>query len=121
MVVEAMWQNFKCLVLYLYNCLRVDFAMYALVTQALPAYRNKVVRILYDPCKGWATTLHGEQIAIKKAWLLLCDKDIRGMYDTRVFDWTCSCGAQMYNPYLLCRHLIQRIPCPPTEWWPTLV
>ncbi len=121
MVVEAMWRNFKRLVLYLYNRPRVDFAVYALVTQALPAYRNKVVRILYDPRKGRAATLHGEQIPIKKAWLLLRDKDIRGTHDTRVFDWTCSCGAQKYHPYLLCKHLVQRVPCPPAEWWPTLV
>ena len=66
MVVEAMWRNFKRLVLYLHNRPRVDFATYALVTQALPAYRNKVVRILDDPRKGWAATINGKQIPIKK-------------------------------------------------------
>jgi len=121
MVVEAMWRNFKRLVLYLYNRPRVDFATYALVTQALPGYRHKVVRILNDPRKGRATALHGEQKPIKKAWLLLRDKDTRGEYDTKEFDWTCSCGAQKYHPYLLCKHLVQKVPRPEAKWWATLV
>src|SRR5258706_3586166 len=121
MVVEAMWRNFKRLVLYLYNCPRVDFVTYALVTQALPGYRHKVVRILNDPRKGRAAALHGEQKPIKKAWLLLRNKDTRGEYDTKEFDWTCSCGAQTYHPYLLCKHLVQKVPCPEAKWWATLV
>lgn len=121
MVVEAMWRNFKRLVLYLYNRPRVDFATYALVTQALPAYRHKVVRILDDPHKGRAAALHGEQIPIKKAWLLLRDKPINGEYDTNEREWTCSCGHQKYNPYLLCKHLVQKVLCPDAEWWTTLI
>ena len=116
-----MWQNFKHLVLYLYNCPRVDFATYALVTQALLAYRNKVVRILDNPRKGCAAALHGEQIPIKKAWLLLLAREIRGIYDTNECEWTCSCGMQKYHPYLLCKHLVHKVPHPHAEWWMTLV
>ena len=121
MVVEAMWRNFKRLVLHLYNRPRVDFATYALVTQALPAYRNKLVRIRNDPCKGRAATLHGEQIPIKKAWLLLLDKPVEGKYETNVCKWTCSCGMQKYHSYLLCKHLVKEVPRPPPEWWATIV
>ena len=121
MVVEAMWRNFKRLVLYHYNRPRVDFATYTLVTQALPAYRTKVLRILDDPRKGRAAALHGEQIPIKKAWLLLRDRPTEGKYITKVSDWTCDCGTQKYHSYLLCKHLIQKIPCPPPSWWTTLV
>jgi len=121
MVVEAMWRNIKHLVLYLHNCLRVDFTTYALVTQALPSYRNKVVRILNNPRKGRAATLHGEQIPIKKAWLLLRGKTSRGKYITNIFDWTCDCGAQKYHSYLLCKHLVKEVPRPEAEWWPTHV
>ena len=98
MVVEVMWRNFKRLVLYQYNCPRVDFATYALVTQALPAYRMKIVRILDDPRKGRAAALHGEQIPIKKAWLILRDKPIQGQYVTNVLEWTCDCGTKNITP-----------------------
>ena len=121
MVVEAMWRNFKRLVLHLHNHPRVDFATYALVTQALPSYRNKLVRILDDPRKGRATNLTGEQIPIKKAWLLLLNKEIKGKYDTNVVHWTCSCSAQKYHSYLLCKHLVQALPHPDPDWWTTVV
>ena len=121
MLVEAMWRNFKRMVLHLYNRPRVDFATYALVTQALPAYRHKLVRILHNPRKGRAATLNGEQIPIKKAWLLLRNKDIKGQYDTNVLCWTCSCGAQKYHSYLLCKHLVKALPFPDPNWWATIV
>jgi len=121
MVVEAMWRNFKHLVLYHYNRPRVDFATYALVTQALPAYRNKLVRIFDDPRKGRAVALHGEQIPIKKAWLLLRDKKTNGKYDTKAHQWTCDCGLQKFHSYLLCKHLVQAVRRPHPDWWATLV
>ena len=121
MVVEAMWRNFKRLVLRHYNRPRVDFATYALVTQGLPAYRNKLVRICNDPRKGRAAALHGEQVPIKKAWLILLDKPVKGQYDTKVDKWTCSCGEQKYHSYLLCKHLIKEVPRPHAEWWATVV
>jgi hypothetical protein len=99
----------------------MDFATYALVTQALPSYRNKVVRILNDPCKGQATILHGEQIPIKKAWMILHNQELRGTDDMDVLHWMCSCGAQKYHSYLLCKHLVQAVCCPNTNWWATLV
>ncbi len=121
MVVEAMWRNFKRLVLHLYNRPRVDFATYALVTEALPAYRNKLIRIIDDPRKGRALTLNGEQLPIKKAWLILCSREIKGKYDTDILNWTCSCGAQKYHTYLLCKHLVQAVRRPDADWWATLV
>jgi hypothetical protein len=61
MVVEAMWRNYKRLVLYLHNRPRVDFATYALVTQTLPAYRHKLLRILHDPRAGGPLLLLGSK------------------------------------------------------------
>ena len=121
MVVEAMWCNFKRLVLYLYNRPRVDFATYALVTQALPPYRNKLNRILDDPRKGRASFLNGEQVPIKKAWLKLYAREIKGKYDTNILQWTCTCGAQKYHAYLLCKHLVKELPRPDANWWTTIV
>src|SRR5258708_19043869 len=99
MVVEAMWRNFKRLVLHLHNRPRVDFATYTLVTQALPSYRNKLVRIVSDPREGRAPSISGEQIPIKKAWLMLCSREITGQYDTDILRRTCLCGAQKYHTY----------------------
>ena len=121
MVVEAMWRNFKRLVLHLHNRLRVDFATYALVTQALPAYRFKLVGMLRNPRVGRALALTGEQVSIKRAWLILYKRVIKGRYDTNVLHWTCTCGAQKYHPYLLCKHLVQAVRFPDPYWWTTLV
>ena len=120
MVVKAMWWNFKCLLLYLHNCLRVDFATFALVTQALPAYRYKLFNILNNPHEGWPS-LCGEQILIKKAWDLLYNREIRGNYNMNVGEWRCSCGQQKYHLYLLCKHLIKAVKYPEPNWWVTVV
>lgn len=121
MVVEAMWRNFKRLVLYLHNRPRVDFATFALVTQALPAYRFKLLKVMDDPRKGRAGSLTGEQIPIKKAWLALYDREANGHYDTNELLWTCSCGHQKYHSYLLCKHLVQKFPRPEADWWTTVI
>ena len=121
MVVEAMWRNLKRFVLHLHNRPRVDFATFALVTKALPLYRRKLLRILDDPRKGRAGSLNGEQIPIKKAWLALYIREAKGDYDTNVLWWTCSCGTQKYHSYLLCKHLVKKLPLPPNDWWTTVV
>ena len=121
MVVEAMWRNLKRLALHLHNRPRVDFATYALVTEVLPAYRNKLIRICCDPREGRAPTLNGEQASIRGAWLTLFDREIIGHYDTDKLTWTCSCGSQKYSTYLLCKHLVQDLPRPHADWWATVV
>ena len=121
MVVEAMWRNYKRLVLYLHNRPRVDFATYALVTQTLPAYRNKLLRIISNPREGRAPTLCGEQGAIRKAWLTLLDSKLNGQYDTNIEKWTCSCGTQKYHSYMLCKDLMHALPRPSPDWWATVL
>ena len=121
MVVEALWRNLKRLVLRHHNRPRVDFATFALVTQALPPYRNKMLKILDNPRKGWADLLRGEQIPIKQAWLALYKREATGSYDTNVLQWTCSCGAQKYHSYLLCKHLVKAVDYPEPDWWATVV
>ena len=121
MLVEAMWRNYKRMVLYMYNRPRVDFATYALVTQALQLYRVKFKAFMDDPRRGRAAALTGEQAPIKKAWLRLRDRDIKGAYNTNVYKWTCSCGAQKYHSYLLCKHLVQKLPRPGPDWWTSVV
>jgi hypothetical protein len=57
------------MVLHHFNRPRVDFATYALVTQALYWVGfNRIVKNLRD---GRARILHREQILIKRVWLAL--------------------------------------------------
>ena len=104
-----------------HNCLRVNFATFALVTQALLPYRHKLLKILDDPCKGQAGLLHGEQIPIKQAWLALYKWEATGSYNMNKLQWTCSCGAQKYHSYLLCKHLVKAVGHPGPNLWATVV
>ena len=109
------------MVLYCYNRPRVDFATYALVTQGIAPYRVHFNQIIKNPWDGRARRLCGEQIPIKHTWLTLRQRPIKGLYDTDVKHWLCPCGAQKYHSYLLCKHLVQALPLPSTDWWTTVV
>jgi hypothetical protein len=52
MLVEALWRNFKRMVLHHYNRPRVDFATYALVTQGITPYRVRFNKIIRNPRMG---------------------------------------------------------------------
>ena len=60
-----------------------------------------------------------EQKTFKNAWLRLHSKPIKGTYATDAVHWTCGCGAQKYHSHLLCKHLVQSVPFPDNDWWPT--
>ena len=62
-----------------------------------------------------------KQASLRKAWLALCKQELKGHYDTDYVQWTCSYGAQKYHSYLLCKHLVQAVPCPDATWWTSLV
>ena len=65
--------------------------------------------------------LCGEQVLIKHAWLALRKCPIKGSYETDVKRWLCSCGAQKYHSYLLCKHLVQALPLPGPDWWANVI
>jgi hypothetical protein len=121
MLVEALWRNYKRMVLYHYNRPCVDLATYALVTQGIAPYCLRFNRIVKNPRDGRAKGLQGEQCPIQHAWLALCSRLIKGTYDTDVTCWLCSCGAQKYHSYLLCKHLVQELPLPSPDWWANVV
>jgi hypothetical protein len=121
MLVEALWRHFKRMVLHHYNRPRMDFATYALVTQGIAPYRVRFNKIIRNPRNGRAKLLCGEQIPIKRAWLALRKRPIMGLYDMDVGLWLCSCGAQKYHPYLLCKHLVQALPLPSPDWWANVI
>ena len=121
MLIEALWKNFKQMVLYHYNCPCVDFAMYALVTQGIAPYQLRFNQIVNNTQDGCAMALRGEQVPIKRAWLALRKCPIKGSYNPNVKLWLCPCGAQKYHSYLLCKHLIQVLPLPDPDWWATVL
>ena len=121
MLVEALWRNFKRMVLYHYNRPRVDLATFALVTQGIPPYRVRFNWIVRDPRDGRAKCLRGEQIPIKRAWLALRKRPTKGSYNPDVLLWLCSCGTQKYHSYLLCKHLVKKLPLPDADWWATVI
>ena len=121
MLVEALWRNFKRMVLYHYNRPRVDLTTFALVTQGIPPYQVRFNQIVRDPRDGRAKCLQGEQIPIKWAWLALCKRPTKGSYNPDVLLWLCSCGTQKYHLYLLCKHLVKKLPLPDADWWATVI
>ena len=121
MLVESLWRNFKRMVLHQYNHPQIDFATYTLVTQGIAPYQVCFNQIIKNPWDGHTRSLHGEQIPIKHAWLALCQCPTKGEYDTDVKEWPCSCRAQKYHSYLLCKHLVQALPLHSTDWWTTVV
>ena len=121
MEVEALWRNLKRGTLYRYNRPCLDFTCFLLVTESLAPYCYKLSNIIHNPRKGRSKSLTDEQEAFKKNWKILKSLPLTGRsYDTQPLLWTCNCGAQKYNSYLLCKHLVQTCQNPPAEWWPTV-
>jgi len=104
-----------------YNRPCVDLATYALVTQGLAPYRLRFNQMVKNPRDGRAKSLRGEQIPIKRAWLALRERPIKGSYAPNVKRWLCPCGAQKFHSYLLCKHLVQALPVPSPNWWTTII
>jgi hypothetical protein len=121
MLIKLLWRNFKQMVLYQYNCPHIDFATYALVTHGIAPYWLCFNQIVKNPRDGCSRSLYGEQLLIKCTWLALCKCPIKGSYDSNVEYWLCSCGAQKYHLYLLCKHLVQVLPLPDSNWWANVV
>jgi hypothetical protein len=118
MMVEAMWRNFKRLVLHMYNRPPVDLATYAIVTKALPPYRVKLATHLGNTREGRAALPTHEQAAFKRAFDRLRKATINNShYSTNVATWTCDCGSQKYHAQLMCKHLVQAAGAPPAAWW----
>ena len=121
MLVEALWRNFKRMVLYHYNRPCVNLVMHALVTQGIPPYWVCFNWIVRDPWDGHAKCLWGEQIPIKHAWLALHKRPTKGSYNPDVQLWLCSCRTQKFHSYLLCKHLVKELPLPGPDWWATVI
>lgn len=118
MMVEAVWRRLKRISLALNNRPCLDFVVHIIATKSVSAYRITFANVTAKLRTSCTQNLTSEQKSLKKAWLRLRKKTIKGNYDTDPAQWICSCGAQKYHAHLLCKHLIASIPIPPDTWWP---
>lgn len=121
MIVEALWRGIKRQGLARYNRPLVDFALYSVITKALPPYRLKFRETMNDTRSARAPQLSYVQKDFKKGWTRLSKVPIKGEYKTDIVRWTCDCGSQKYHAHLLCKHLVQAAGPMPASWWPQVV
>ncbi|KAJ7062609.1 hypothetical protein C8F01DRAFT_1134708 [Mycena amicta] len=79
---------------------------------------------IFDPDfrDGRARQLTPFQKAFKKNFKALSVRSLgTRTYNTDVQTWTCDCGQQKYNPYILCKHLVQALQPPPADFFRTVV
>ncbi|KAJ7857334.1 hypothetical protein B0H14DRAFT_2352253 [Mycena olivaceomarginata] len=60
--------------------------------------------------------------AFKKCWKMLALRPLRDqVYIIDLTKWTCSCGQQKYNAFLLCKHLVQAFLPPDQDFFREVV
>ena len=73
---------------------------------------------------GRSKPLTNYQKYFKAGWKLNQSRRISekaaSTYKTDILQWTCSCGRQKYDPFLLCKHLVQAVPAFPIKFWTQL-
>ncbi|KAJ7936962.1 hypothetical protein B0H13DRAFT_2303284 [Mycena leptocephala] len=113
MAVENFWRNLKHETLHHLLHPRLDQLIYLIATDVLPAFEAKMQIFESDHRAGRVKSLTPWQKAFKKEWKKLAARKLGTCtYNTCVADWTCSCGQQKYNAYLLCKHLVHAV-CTP--------
>ncbi|KAJ7619328.1 hypothetical protein FB45DRAFT_980994 [Roridomyces roridus] len=101
---------------------RLDQVIFLVVTEVLPTFIAKMQ--IFDPAyrPGRAPELTPFQVAFKRNWKKLSERALGShTYDTDVSRWTCNCGQQKYNPYILCKHLVQAVAPPPPHFFTEVV
>jgi hypothetical protein len=119
MAVENFWRNLKHETLHHLLHPRLDQLIYLIATDVLPAFEAKMQNFESDHRAGRVKSLTPWQKAFKQEWKKLAARKLGTCtYNTCVADWTCSCGQQKYNAYLLCKHLVHAVCTPdPAFFW----
>jgi hypothetical protein len=122
MTVESVWRNFKRLAIPHHARVSADMSIHLLCKETIARSRIRLLKHTPDdPRRGRKKKLSAEQAAMKKKWMELTKAKIKGTYRTDPNMWTCNCGSQKYNAFLLCKHLVQSVPVPSPDWWPEAV
>ncbi|KAJ7195621.1 hypothetical protein GGX14DRAFT_537218 [Mycena pura] len=122
MAVENFWRNLKHDTLRNLLRPRLDQLVFLIATEILPSFTAKMQ--IFDPNyrSGRAPELTPFQAALKRNWKKLSMNALGARnYSTNVQRWTCDCGQQKYNAYLLCKHLVQAVAPPPPNFFTEVV
>ncbi|KAJ7934756.1 hypothetical protein B0H13DRAFT_2305533 [Mycena leptocephala] len=78
------------------------------LTDVVPAFEAKMLLFDSNYRPGRPKPLTPWQKAFKAMWLKLAARPLgTRAYKLDLLAFTCSCGQQKYNPFLLCKHLVQ--------------
>ena len=122
MAVENFWRNLKRNTLRDLLRPRLDKLIFLIVTEVLPSFTAKLQ--IFDPNyrSGRAPALTPFQSEFKRNWNKLAERSLgTHIYQTDVQRWICDCGQQKYNPYPLCKHLVQSLAPPPPNFFTEVV
>lgn len=118
MGVENFWRQLKHNTLKFLTRPRIDQLIFILRTIVVPNYISRGHALEPTYRLGRAKALTTFQEYFKSHWKELLGRPITDHdYHTDILSWTCHCGQQKYNPYLLCKHLVQAIGKPPINFW----
>ncbi|KAJ6589540.1 hypothetical protein B0H19DRAFT_921865 [Mycena capillaripes] len=108
MSVENFWRNLKHETLHHIVHPRLDQLIYLIAVEVLPYTEAKMRIFEADFRPGRAKALTPFRKAFKKCWKILAVRPLGNqVYIINLAMWTCSCGQQKYNAFLLCKHLVQ--------------
>ncbi|CAK5263435.1 unnamed protein product [Mycena citricolor] len=115
MSVENFWKNLKHGTLHHFLHPRLDQLVYLIVTDIVPTFEASMLK--FDPNwrLGRSKKLAPWQSAFKSEWAKLSRRELDSnadSYTTDISTWTCTCGQQKYNAFLLCKHLVQSVESP---------
>ncbi|KAJ7938749.1 hypothetical protein B0H13DRAFT_2301394 [Mycena leptocephala] len=108
MAVENFWRNLKHDTLHRLLHPRLDQLIYLIITDVVPAFEAKMLLFDSNYRPGRPKPLMPWQKAFKAMWLKLAVRPLgTRAYKVDLLAFTCSCGQQKYNAFLLCKHLVQ--------------
>ncbi|KAH6909720.1 hypothetical protein BKA70DRAFT_1471827, partial [Coprinopsis sp. MPI-PUGE-AT-0042] len=122
MGVENFWRQLKHDFLHNNPRPRLDQLIWIIINKVTPNYFARLARQskLYAP--GRPKALTSFQKYLKRSWIALSKAKIRNAtYSVDINSWTCNCGQQKYNPFHICKHLVQKVEGPlASRFWQEL-
>ncbi|CAK5273756.1 unnamed protein product [Mycena citricolor] len=120
MAVENFWRNLKHGTLHHLLHPRLDQLVHLIVTDVIPRFRDKMRIFDTDYRPGRARALTPWQTELKKNWKKQAARAVSSntyTHSLNLSTWTCTCGQQKYNAFLLCKHLVQAVHLPDPQFF----
>ncbi|KAK6992406.1 hypothetical protein R3P38DRAFT_3331190 [Favolaschia claudopus] len=122
MTVENLWRNLKHRTLHDFVHPRLDQVFYLIISDLIPTFSAKMQIFERDFRAGRSNSLTPWQKCFKADWKKLSCRPLGSQqYEIDLSSWTCTCGQQKYNAYLLCKHLVQSFHAPEPEFFQTVI